>query len=182
MNSDDYLHLSTRSESVDVEQIFKRLARIGTVRLLHAAIGLSTESGEFSDQLKRHVFYGKELDKTNLKEEAGDLLWYLSIALNEIGSSFSEVMAMNIAKLKARYPEKFSELKAEERDLAKEAEAMAQAQTSGAVVGASGEVIGVTAPRCTCGSGMHPRHCLVHPKRYEAHCAEISEESLFSED
>lgn len=45
----------------------------------HAAYGLVTESGELIDNYKRHIFYGKELDLTNLKEEIGDLLWYVAV-------------------------------------------------------------------------------------------------------
>lgn len=34
---------------------------------------------------------------------------------------------------------------------------------------------------CRCGSGMHPRHCSVHPERYKEHCDEISAESREAE-
>jgi NTP pyrophosphatase (non-canonical NTP hydrolase) len=92
----------------------------GDARLLHAGIGIATESGEFLDALKKHIFYGKELDKVNLLEELGDLFWYMAIALDELGSTFEKEQARNIAKLKARYPEKFTESAAEVRDLQKE--------------------------------------------------------------
>lgn len=94
----------------------------GTVEmdLLHASMGLVTEAGEFQDMLKKHVFYGKPLDKVNLKEEIGDLLWYCAIALEALDTDFQAVMQTNIDKLKARYPEKFTEEKAENRNLAKE--------------------------------------------------------------
>ena len=46
------------------------------VRILHAAIGCVTESGELLDALKKQIFYGRELDVVNVKEEAGDILWY----------------------------------------------------------------------------------------------------------
>jgi len=88
--------------------------------LLHASMGLVTEAGEFQDALKKHVFYGKPLDKVNLKEEIGDLLWYCAIALEALDTDFQAVMQTNIDKLKARYPEKFTEEKAENRDLDKE--------------------------------------------------------------
>lgn len=130
MNSKDYQKLAVRTESNDMKRVADRLSDPRVVRLLHAEIGLSTESGEFSDQLKRHIFYGRDLDTTNLEEEAGDLLWYLAIALDEIGSSFEHVMAMNIAKLRARYPKQFSEVEAENRNLISESVAMAQASTA----------------------------------------------------
>jgi len=89
-------------------------------RLLHAGMGLSTESGEFVDALKKHIFYGKELDETNLKEEIGDVLWYCAIALDVLETDFESVMQRNIDKLAARYPEKFTTEKANKRDLKKE--------------------------------------------------------------
>ncbi len=89
----------------------------GDDRLLHAGIGLATESAEFLDMLKKHVFYGRELDRVNLKEELGDLLWYMAIACDELGTTFEELQVTNITKLKTRYPSKFSLEKAENRDL-----------------------------------------------------------------
>lgn len=88
--------------------------------LLHASMGLVTEAGEFQDMLKKHLYYGRELDTVNLREEIGDLLWYCAIALNALDTDFQAVMQTNIDKLKARYPEKFTEEKAENRDLDKE--------------------------------------------------------------
>lgn len=89
-------------------------------RLLHAAIGLSTESGELLDALKKRIFYGKDLDLVNIKEELGDLLWYLLIALDAIDCSMVDCMKTNIAKLKERYPNKFTQSDALNRDLAAE--------------------------------------------------------------
>lgn len=89
-------------------------------RLLHAAIGCVTEAGEMLDALKKQMFYGKELDLVNFKEEMGDLLWYLAIAMDELGTTFSEEEARVIAKLKHRYPGKFTKEAAEHRDLAGE--------------------------------------------------------------
>jgi len=117
MNSKEYIQDAIRTESTDFSAMNDRLSSDGTKRLLHAGIGLSTEAGEFLDALKKHIFYGKELDRVNLKEEMGDLFWYLAIACNELGVEFEPLMETNIAKLKARYGEKFSEHKAENRDL-----------------------------------------------------------------
>ena len=61
-----------------------------------------------------------ELDLVNVKEEIGDLLWYIAIMLNVLDTDFETVMRTNIAKLKARYPDKFTEEKATHRDLNKE--------------------------------------------------------------
>jgi NTP pyrophosphatase (non-canonical NTP hydrolase) len=86
------------------------------VDLLHAGMGMTTEAGEFMDALKKHLIYGKPLDIVNLKEEIGDYLWYAAVALRAIGGSFEECMDLNIAKLRKRFPDKFTETEAIHRD------------------------------------------------------------------
>lgn len=120
MNSREYINDAIVTESRDFLAMDDRLKDNGLKRLLHAGIGLTTESGEFLDALKKHIFYGKELDRVNLKEEIGDLFWYLAIACDELGVEFEPIMERNIEKLKARYGEKFSEDRANKRDLSLE--------------------------------------------------------------
>ncbi len=122
MNSQDYISDAIRTESRDFKAMDERLKEDGLKRLLHAGFGLSTEAGEFMDALKKHIFYGKELDRVNLREELGDLFWYMAIACDELDVPFEALMKRNIEKLKARYGEKFSEEKAEKRDLKSERE------------------------------------------------------------
>ena len=86
-------------------------------RLIHACMGMQTETAEFTDALKKSIFYGKTLDVVNLKEEIGDLLWYLSIACDELGTTLEAEQDRVINKLKLRYPEKFTEDKAINRDV-----------------------------------------------------------------
>ena len=107
----------SRTEALPDSIMKMRISDDQNVRLLHAGIGLATEAGEFLDQMKRHVYYGKHRDDVNLKEEISDVLWYCSLACNALNISMAEVMDANIRKLKARYPEKFSEEKANTRDL-----------------------------------------------------------------
>ena len=120
MNSKDYIKNATKTESINFKSMDERLSSDGLKRLLHAGMGLSTEAGEFLDALKKHIFYGKELDRVNLAEEMGDVFWYCAIVASELGINFEDVMDKNIEKLKARYGEKFSEEKAETRNLDKE--------------------------------------------------------------
>ncbi len=117
MNTQDYVKNAIKTESRDFDAIGERMKSIENQRLLHAGIGLATEAGEFLDALKKHVFYGKELDRVNLREEMGDIFWYCAIIADQLDVEFSEVMERNITKLKARYGEKFSEDKAVTRDL-----------------------------------------------------------------
>lgn len=92
------------------------------LRQLHAAIGITTEAGELIDAYKKAIFYRKELDLTNVKEEAADLIWYLALLFDEIGTDFETEAARVIAKLKKRYPEKFTTEHATNRDLDAERE------------------------------------------------------------
>lgn len=86
-------------------------------RLIHAAFGMQTEAAEFTDALKKSIFYGKPLDITNLKEELGDLLWYMAIACNVLETTLEAEQARVISKLKARYPDKFTSDAALNRNL-----------------------------------------------------------------
>ncbi|MCR9204168.1 MAG: nucleoside triphosphate pyrophosphohydrolase family protein [Halobacteriovoraceae bacterium] len=120
MNSKEYIQDAIRTEADDFQGMDIRLYEDGTKRLLHAGIGMATEAGEFLDALKKHIFYGKDLDRVNLKEELGDLFWYMAIACDELDIEFEPIMERNIEKLRARYGEKFSEVRADKRDLKKE--------------------------------------------------------------
>ena len=118
MDSKKYLQDSSRTVSDNYKEIAVRMASEDKViDLQHAAMGLVTESAEFMDALKKSIFYGKQLDVVNLKEEIGDLLWYSALALRALDSDFESVMSRNIEKLKARYPQKFTEENAISRDL-----------------------------------------------------------------
>jgi hypothetical protein len=80
---------------------------------------------------QKHVHYGQDLDIANVKEEVGDLFWYLNQMCQSIGLSFIEAMQSNRRKLtdkqKGRYKEgRFTEREAKEenRDRGLEAEAV----------------------------------------------------------
>ena len=113
----DYKEKALRTESYDMDSIKKRLTDEDTIRLLHSAMGLSTEANEFLDMLKKHIYYGKPLDLVNAKEEVSDTFWYCAVAVDVLKTTFEEVMSVNIEKLKARYPEKFTKENAINRNL-----------------------------------------------------------------
>jgi len=89
-------------------------------RLTHAVLGLADEVGELSGPVKAHLYYNRPLDIVNLMEELGDISWYWFLAIDSLGLDPVEVLERNIAKLRARYPEKFTEALANQRDLDKE--------------------------------------------------------------
>ena len=76
-------------------------------RLLTAAVGLSAESGEFTEIVKKIIFQGKPYNDDNvyhMKRELGDICWYLAQACMALNTNFNEILEMNIDKLKSRYP------------------------------------------------------------------------------
>lgn len=104
----DRVKLATRTESPVNDEMIARFSDPRFIRLLHAAMGMVTEAGEFIDQLKKHGFYGKPLDEVNLMEELGDQDWYMNLACDILGATMEMIEVANIKKLAARYGEKFS--------------------------------------------------------------------------
>lgn len=92
----------------------------GVEDLMHGCAGICTEGGELMDVFKKHHFYGKPVDWTNVKEEIGDVAWYLALLCRAAGTTLEDVCTINIAKLAARFPEKFSAEAAINRNLAVE--------------------------------------------------------------
>jgi NTP pyrophosphatase (non-canonical NTP hydrolase) len=89
--------------------------------MVHVALGLTGEAGEFSDAIKKFYVYNKPLDYENAVEELGDLLWYVALGCETLGMTMSQVAERNISKLQKRYPEKYTdELAAQRLDKEKE--------------------------------------------------------------
>ncbi|MBR4470157.1 MAG: nucleoside triphosphate pyrophosphohydrolase family protein [Erysipelotrichaceae bacterium] len=75
--------------------------------LINAVMGLCSESGEAIDIVKKQLFQGHELDEAHLKEELGDIAWYLAEAAQALGVDLDEIFVSNIEKLKKRFPDGF---------------------------------------------------------------------------
>ncbi len=72
------------------------------------AMGLSGEAGEATDDIKKVLFHGHNLDRQRVCKELGDVLWYLARLAATAGLQLSEVAEHNLAKLNSRYPDGFS--------------------------------------------------------------------------
>lgn len=79
------------------------------LKLATMGLGVAGEAGEVADLIKKYVGHGHELDDDKLLKEMGDVLWYLAAIATLRGFSLEQVAALNISKLRARYPEGFSE-------------------------------------------------------------------------
>jgi NTP pyrophosphatase (non-canonical NTP hydrolase) len=79
-----------------------------SVRLLNGALGLTGESGEVADIIKKWYFHNHDLDKQHLVEELGDVMWYIASMADALGVTLDEVARVNVEKLMRRYPNGFS--------------------------------------------------------------------------
>lgn len=99
MNGNEYQKLALRTCPESLEK---------PERLLNAVLGLSGESGEVADHVKKHLFQGHELDRMAVVNELGDVLWYCALLADAVGVDLETAMELNVAKLQNRYPDGFS--------------------------------------------------------------------------
>ena len=109
----DFVAGVTSPASSDLPQLLSRMTELDVTddadipRLLTAALGLTAESGEFTEIVKKMVLQGKPYNEENvfhMKRELGDICWYLAQACMALDTTFDEIIEMNVEKLKARYP------------------------------------------------------------------------------
>ena len=126
LNFDNYTRLVntvTSTESKDNDAFIYRLQELGgdvaIQRLLTACVGISAESGEFMEIVKKMIFQGKPCNEDNLehlKIELGDIMWYVAQACMALEVDMDDVLDTNIKKLEKRYPDgHFSEFYSENR-------------------------------------------------------------------
>lgn len=73
--------------------------------LIHMIMGISGETGELLDAIKKHVIYLKPIDIDNIIEELGDIEFYLEGFRQQLGISRNDCLQANIVKLSKRYGE-----------------------------------------------------------------------------
>ena len=108
----EFVDAVTSNESKGSEAFTVRLRELYSEglpveRLLTAAVGMSAESGEFTEVVKKMIFQGKPVNEENLfhlKRELGDIMWYVAQACMALDTDFNEIIEMNVDKLKSRYP------------------------------------------------------------------------------
>ena len=86
-------------------------SNIDVPRLMTAALGLSSEGGEFVEIVKKMFLQGKPADQDNIfhmKRELGDIMWYWVTACMALDLDPVEVILENQKKLEARYGEQFT--------------------------------------------------------------------------
>ncbi|MGB1460614.1 MAG: nucleoside triphosphate pyrophosphohydrolase family protein [Gammaproteobacteria bacterium] len=120
----DFVTKVTSDPSLDLDALKKSMddieseSDIKMPRLLTAALGLGSETGEFVEIVKKMVLQGKPPSEDNIfhmKRELGDIMWYWATACSSLGLDPYEVIHENQVKLEARYGEKFEVQRSEVR-------------------------------------------------------------------
>ena len=124
----DFVLSVTSEESLSHVKFMDRMASLACRRvdepqvrwpqLLTAAIGLSAETGEFAEIVKKCIFQGKEMtEETHFHavRELGDVMWYWMQAAHALNVTPDEIIQENINKLEARYPGGFEASRSENR-------------------------------------------------------------------
>lgn len=114
MTPNEYQKLCARSRPKEYGNMLD-LKHLNDQHILHAQLGVASESGELADAVKKWLIYNQDRDELNIFEECGDLMWYISLMLSACNYTLEECMEQNIEKLKIRYPHKFTEQDAKER-------------------------------------------------------------------
>ena len=118
-----FVNTVTSVQSKDSDAFIYRLQELGgdvaIQRLLTASVGISAESGEFMEIVKKMIFQGKPCNEDNLehlKIELGDIMWYVAQACMALEVDMEDVLNTNIKKLEKRYPDgHFAEFYSENR-------------------------------------------------------------------
>ena len=108
----EFVEEVTSAPSLDYPILAARLSELevngaNVPQLLTAALGLTAESGEFTEVVKKIFLQGKPYNEENvfhMKRELGDIMWYVAQACMGLNISLDDIIEMNVDKLKSRYP------------------------------------------------------------------------------
>lgn len=96
------------------DQILSSLSPLDC-ELLHAILGLSGEAGELLDSLKKSIIYRQSIDLVHIREELGDIEFFLEALRQCLNIDREETIEHNIIKLQTRYGQSYSDQAAQER-------------------------------------------------------------------
>lgn len=106
---DDYQKQAARTSPPEFE-LRGNIIKVGSrnPKLLLSALGIAGEAGEIVELIKKHAFHNGPLDRTALRDELGDLLWYVATLCDALNVDLSTVMIDNLLKLGKRFPSGWS--------------------------------------------------------------------------
>ena len=79
---------------------------LNTVSFINKVLGVTGETGEFSDKIKKVMRDKKgvftEEDREEILKELGDVLWYVALVSLYLGMPLEDLAKMNLDKLASR--------------------------------------------------------------------------------
>lgn len=70
--------------------------------IVYPALGIAGEGGEIAEKVKKWLRGDRELDKTEVAKELGDVCWYIASMADDLGFTLEQVIQMNVEKLTSR--------------------------------------------------------------------------------
>lgn len=107
ITADEYQQACLRTANFDLDSEDQNIAY---------AMGLAGESGEYANEVKKIYYHGHPEQKERIKDELGDVAWYLAVSAYSWGIPLSEILEGNLKKLRQRYPDGFEEIRSINRD------------------------------------------------------------------
>lgn len=80
-----------------------------TPSAIHGVMGVATEAAELLDLVRKGIFYGKDVRPDQILDEAGDVLWFLALTLQQYGYTIKDAKAFNVTKLESRHGKAFNQ-------------------------------------------------------------------------
>ena len=70
--------------------------------IVYPTLGMIGEAGEVSEKVKKWLRGDRDLDKTELIKEIGDVMWYAAALADDLGYDLTSVLIANVEKLTSR--------------------------------------------------------------------------------
>lgn len=85
--------------------------------VMNGILGIAGESGECADLVKKRFYQDGRAIVNDMREELGDLLWYIAETATAMRIDLNEIAEGNIEKLRRRYPDGFDPERSLHREL-----------------------------------------------------------------
>jgi NTP pyrophosphatase (non-canonical NTP hydrolase) len=80
--------------------------------IMNWGLGIAGEAGDVAGCIKKVAFHNND-QRDGIKENIGDVMWYIAMICNYFDWDLESILEENIDKLKKRYPDGFTEEKAQ---------------------------------------------------------------------
>ncbi len=88
--------------------------------LVEASMSMATEVNEIIENIRNAEFRGEPVDRANIMEEVGDLMWIVGELITRLDLDFTEILNLNQQKLALRYKDGLTPEESKYRDKAAE--------------------------------------------------------------